>query len=413
MRPIRYLLTFCLVGVLGLFSFSAIAATTNIRAGGSCPKIGQTVVQKSLTYTCTKSGKRLIWSKGVPVAPIAPTVAKDLVLTTPSYTPTPPTGGSDEYRCFLLNPKFEKERYLKSVTITPDNLAVSHHGILYRVPSMSVSTTEILDAKSTEPGWPCFGDTGIPGASAFSPASPSSWISFWAPGGNFKSYPTGTGMKFNAGDQFVLQSHFMVLPGSTEAEKKASMKIKIEYAESTLAELKTMLVAAPIEVPCALNESGPLCNRDAALADLAKRTSAKAALQETTLLFLCGKNPIMPIPSMVSDCSQRVNSGMKIYGVTPHMHQLGKSVTITYVNGATGEKTILATRPQWNFDDQQTDWLVTPIAAKIGDRVSITCTYDVGLRSLLPIYKNLSPNYVVWGEGTRDEMCLAIVNYTD
>jgi len=410
MRLKRYALTFLLVGTFGLISFSAIAATTNVKVGSTCPKIGATAVQKSLTYTCVKSGKRLIWSKGVPIAPI---VAQDLVLTTPSYIPTPPKGGSDEYRCFLLNPKFAKETYVKSVTITPDNMKVSHHGILYRVSSMNIAPTEILDAESAELGWPCFGDTGIPGATAFTPASPSSWISFWAPGGNFKSYPTGTGMKFNAGDQFVLQSHFMVLPGSTEAEKKASMKIKIEYAESTLAELKTMLVAAPIEVPCALNESGPLCNRDAALADLAKRTSAKAALQETTLLFLCGKNPIMPIPSMVSDCSQRVNSGMKIYGVTPHMHQLGKSVTITYVNGATGEKTILATRPQWNFDDQQTDWLVTPIAAKIGDRVSITCTYDVGLRSLLPIYKNLSPNYVVWGEGTRDEMCLAIINYTD
>ena len=410
MRLKRFALTFLLVGTFGLISFSAIAATTNVKVGSTCAKIGATAVQKSLTYTCVKSGKRLIWSKGVPIAPI---VAQDLVLTTPSYIPTPPKGGSDEYRCFLLNPKFAKETYLKSVTITPDNMKVSHHGILYRVSSMNIAPTEILDAESAELGWPCFGDTGIPGATAFTPASPSSWISFWAPGGNFKSYPTGTGMKFNSGDQFVLQSHFMVLPVSTETEKKASMKIKIEYAESTLAELKTMLVAAPIEVPCALNESGPLCNRDAALADLAKRTSAKAALQETTLLFLCGKNPIMPIPSMVSDCSQRVNSGMKIYGVTPHMHQLGKSVTITYVNGATGEKTILATRPQWNFDDQQTDWLVTPIAAKIGDRVSITCTYDVGLRSLLPIYKNLSPNYVVWGEGTRDEMCLAIINYTD
>jgi len=212
MRPIRYLVTFFLIGVLGFFSFTSFAATTNIRAGGSCLNIGETVIQKSLTYTCIKSGKRLVWSKGVAIAPI---ITQDLVLTTPSYTPTPPTGGSDEYRCFLLNPKFEKERYLKSVTITPDNLAVSHHGILYRVPSMSVSTTEILDAKSTESGWPCFGDTGIPGATAFSPASPSSWISFWAPGGNFKSYPTGTGMKFNAGDQFVLQSHIMVLPGST------------------------------------------------------------------------------------------------------------------------------------------------------------------------------------------------------
>ena len=410
MRLKRYALTFLLVGALGLISFNAIAATTIVKVGSSCSKIGETAVQKSLTYTCVKSGKRLIWSKGVPIAPI---VAQDLVLTTPSYIPTPPKGGSDEYRCFLLNPKFAKETYLKSVTITPDNMKVSHHGILYRVSSMNVAPTEILDAESAELGWPCFGDTGIPGATAFTPASPSSWISFWAPGGNFKSYPTGTGMKFNVGDQFILQSHFMVMPGYADNEKKASMKITIEYAASTVAELKTMLVAAPIEVPCAPSESGALCNRDAALADLAKRTSAKAALQETALLFLCGKSPTKPIPSTVSDCSQRVNSSMKIYGVTPHMHQLGKSVTITHTNISTGEVTTLSTRPQWNFDDQRTDWLSAPIAAQVGDRISVTCTYDVGLRSLLPIYKNLSPNYVVWGEGTRDEMCLAIINYTD
>lgn len=217
MRLKRYALTFLLVGAFGLLSFSAIAATTSVKVGSSCPKIGETAVQKSLTYTCVKSGKRLIWSKGVPITPIA---AQNLVLTTPSYMPTPPKGGSDEYRCFLLNPKFVKETYLKSVTITPDNMKVSHHGILYRVSSMNVAPTEILDAESVELGWPCFGDTGIPGATAFTPASPSSWISFWAPGGNFKSYPTGTGMKFNVGDQFILQSHFMVTPAYSDNEKK-------------------------------------------------------------------------------------------------------------------------------------------------------------------------------------------------
>ena len=37
----------------------------------------------------------------------APTpTSSDLVLTTPTYTPTPPAGSSDEYRCFLLDPKF-------------------------------------------------------------------------------------------------------------------------------------------------------------------------------------------------------------------------------------------------------------------------------------------------------------------
>jgi hypothetical protein len=29
------------------------------------------------------------------------------------------------------------------------------------------------------------------------------------------------------------------------------------------------------------------------------------------------------------------------------------------------------------------------------------------------MYKNVSPNYIVWGEGTRDEMCLGVINYTE
>jgi len=305
----------------------------------------------------------------------------DLVLSTPAYTPNPPAGGSDEYRCFLLDPKFTVDTYLQSVTITPDNLKVSHHGILY------------------------------PGASAFSGASASSWISFWAPGGNFKAYPAGVGMKISSADQFILQAHFHTMTPATA--NKASMKVSLQLASGAVSELKTMLVAAPIEIPCAPNESGPLCTRSAALLDLAKRTSTKTAFQETALLIACGKDPVKPIPSSTSDCTNTVRSPIKIYGATGHMHQLGRTITITHQSASTSAVTVLSNRPMWDFDNQTTDWQSTPILAKPGDSIKVTCTFDIGLRALLPVYKNLSPNYVVWGEGTRDEMCLAIINYTD
>jgi len=371
-------------------------------------KIGATTVVKTLKYTCIKSGKKLIWSKGEAVK----TAGQDLSLVTPAYVPLPPDGGTDEYRCFLLDPKFTKETFLKSVTITPDNMMVSHHGILYRVSAANVQATKNLDEQSAQPGWSCFGDTGIPGATAFSPASPSSWISFWAPGGNFKKYPEGTGMRFAQGDQFILQSHFMVMPGHSDSQKRASMNVALAYAKSPVADLKTMLVAAPIEVACGPNESGPLCIRANALADLAKRTSDKAALQEIGLLIMCGQS-LTPTPSPISECAQSINSPIMIYGATPHMHQLGKSITIVHTNGSTGARTEISSRPLWNFDDQRTDWLTQPISAKAGDSITVRCTFDVGLRSQLPLYKNLSPNYIVWGEGTRDEMCLGIVNYTN
>jgi hypothetical protein len=408
MHRLRFFITSLLVGVLVIFGLQAFAATTTVKAGAACSKTGATTVVKTLKYTCIKSGKKLIWSKGEAVK----TAGQDLSLVTPAYVPLPPDGGTDEYRCFLLDPKFTKETFLKSVTITPDNMMVSHHGILYRVSAANVQATKNLDEQSAQPGWSCFGDTGIPGATAFSPASPSSWISFWAPGGNFKKYPEGTGMRFAQGDQFVLQSHFMVMPGHSDSQKRASMNVALAYAKSPVADLKTMLVAAPIEVACGPNESGPLCIRANALADLAKRTSDKAALQEIGLLIMCGQS-LTPTPSPISECAQSINSPIMIYGATPHMHQLGKSITIVHTNGSTGARTEISSRPLWNFDDQRTDWLTQPISAKAGDSITVRCTFDVGLRSQLPLYKNLSPNYIVWGEGTRDEMCLGIVNYTN
>jgi hypothetical protein len=128
---------------------------------------------------------------------------------------------------------------------------------------------------------------------------------------------------------------------------------------------------------------------------------------------LIGKDPRNIVPSPVSECTEKLKSNRKIYGSTPHMHQLGTKVSVWHTSAATKVKTNLSDRSLWNFDNQTTDWLSTPIDAKSGDTISISCTFDVGLRSLLPMYKDVSPNYIVWGEGTRDEMCLGIINYTE
>jgi len=397
----------------------------------------KTILIKGIKYKCTKSGNRLTWQKSQtkiaaptssakPSATPTPTPTQPeatgkviAALTTPEYLPNPPEGGNDEYRCFLLDPKFTEETFLESVTITPENLKVSHHGILYRLPKASVAVTQKLDQESQDPGWSCFGDTGLPGTSTFAGAAASSWVTFWAPGGNFKSFPISTGMKFSAGDQFILQTHFMVMSGhaahADKADKSnvATTKIEFSKAPGNVNELKIMLIAAPIEVTCGANESGPLCNRAAALKDLTKRTSEKAALQEAGLLAICGKDPRNPVANPISECTEKIKSNRKIYGSTPHMHQLGTKVSVWHTSAATKVRTNLSDRPQWNFDNQTTDWLATPIDAKSGDTISISCTFDVGLRSLLPMHKDVSPNYIVWGEGTRDEMCLGIINYTD
>ncbi|MDA2963173.1 MAG: hypothetical protein O3A27_05405 [Actinomycetota bacterium] len=337
----------------------------------------------------------------------------NLVLSTPLYLPNPPKNGRDEYRCFLLDPNIRKQIFLQSVSIEPENLKVSHHGILYKVAAEDISASKAIDQQTVEPGWPCFGDTGIPGATAFSAASSSSWIAFWAPGGDFRAYPAGTGMEIAAGDQFILQSHFHLIDGNSPTQNMSATKVSLTLATGTVDALKTLLIAAPIEIECSPKESGPLCNRSAALIDLASRTSDKAALQQTGLLFLCGKDTRNPKPSAIADCTTTVRSPIKIYGVTGHMHQLGRSINVKYTESSTKKSSIIMNRPLWDFDNQTTDWLPNPIVAMPGDTLKVTCSFDVGLRALLPEFKNLTPNYIVWGEGTRDEMCLAIINYTN
>ena len=59
-----------------------ISANAAAKTGGVCSKAGLTSVVSSKTYTCIKSGKKLVWDKGVaivkPIQPAAPTGFNDL-----------------------------------------------------------------------------------------------------------------------------------------------------------------------------------------------------------------------------------------------------------------------------------------------------------------------------------------------
>lgn len=56
-----------LVAILGIGSTSAFAAAP-AKAGAKCAKAGQTQVVGSKKFTCTKSGSKLTWNKGVAVS---------------------------------------------------------------------------------------------------------------------------------------------------------------------------------------------------------------------------------------------------------------------------------------------------------------------------------------------------------
>jgi hypothetical protein len=71
---------------LALLPVSA-ASAQNVIPGSACKVLKQKVVHQNKTHTCVKSGKKLIWNKGVAAVKPAP-ASKPVTAPTPAPTPT-------------------------------------------------------------------------------------------------------------------------------------------------------------------------------------------------------------------------------------------------------------------------------------------------------------------------------------
>jgi hypothetical protein len=92
------------------------------------------------------------------------------------------------------------------------------------------------------------------------------------------------------------------------------------------------------------------------------------------------------------------------------MHLLGKGMTIVLDPGTPKQQTLLNV-VNFNFDYQRSYDLAQPVAVGPGDKLQVTCTYNPAIHQLLPALRRLPPRFVTWGDGSSDEMCLAIVQW--
>ena len=72
-----------LLAFLISLTFITGVASAAVKTGDTCKKVGTTATANGKKYTCIKSGKKLVWNKGVAIAKPVPTVTP-----TPSATPT-------------------------------------------------------------------------------------------------------------------------------------------------------------------------------------------------------------------------------------------------------------------------------------------------------------------------------------
>lgn len=347
-------------------------------------------------------------ARAKPEPPEAPLRAGEMFqdLTMPStYTPEAPFGaGTDDYRCFLVDPAFTQDMIVSGVRIEPDNPAAVHHVILYKVDPANVEAARAKDAQDDREGWTCFGGSGVdagPGAQL----NNAEWVGAWAPGGGERVMPEDIGIPLAKGSQVVIQMHYNLLAGSGPDQSTARLRLTPASA-GRKTPLETMLLPAPVELPCRKGTPGELCARTPAVADIRARFGEEVATADL-LHLLCGE--LKPGPTQ--SCTRPVQSAGTIRAVSGHMHLLGKSITVDVNKGTPGARRVLDI-PVWNFDDQRAIPLPKPQAVKKGDTLTVTCTHDQSLRDVLPAYAGTTERYVAWGEGTTDEMCLGIVLLT-
>ena len=343
---------------------------------------------------------------GAPVGKLLPLRKgeKRMTLTMPtSYTPSPPTGvGTDDYRCFVLDPGLDKDVWLTGTNVLPDNRDSVHHVILFRVDPGQVAEAEAKDAAAPGAGWTCFGGTGLSGD--FSNVDDANWLGAWAPGGDETRTRSGYGVKLQAGSRIIMQVHYNLLKG--DAPDRSSTQLRWMSAKHRLTALHTFLMPAPVELPCRpSNNDSPLCDRDAALADVKARFGDGPGATADILYFLCGGKPVA---AQTTGCTRYVQRPMTILGVAGHMHLLGRKITIETNPGTPQAKTILDI-PIWDFDNQGTH-PIDPVHLDQYDTVRVTCTHKQWLRDRLPAFAQAREDrYVVWGEGSTDEMCLGML----
>jgi hypothetical protein len=321
---------------------------------------------------------------------------------------------SDEYRCFILEPKLTGERFITGYDIVPGNRKVVHHVLVYELPESLLAEARGLERGEADGrgGYTCFGGPRV--GSGLQP------IGAWAPGGAGVLFPEGTGAKLRAGSKLVAQVHYNLANGA-EPDRTA-IKLSLAPEGAKLRALQNFSPVAPVEIACAgatPTDAKHPCSRAAAYERVLQLNNSRGNQRRMAGrdLEMCARtldtyrDPV-DVTRIATSCEYFSPARLTIYGLTGHMHYLGKSVKIELLR-PDGSRRVLLDIPRWDFHWQGFYWLQQPASLQRGDKVRISCVFD-NSKANQPFLggERREPRYIVWGEGTGEEMCLSYIQAT-
>lgn len=313
-------------------------------------------------------------------------------------------GQTDEYRCFIYDPELTEKKFLTGYEFVPDQTEVVHHLVGYRVPEELRNAAEQKNFSDGQGGWSCFGGTDLGGDQI---GTLNQMMTLWGPGTGSIEYQDGYGLPMMPGDFFVMQIHYHY---DVEAPAdNSSFRAKWNTSES-IKPVRLVQYFGPAEIPCSTTDSGPLCDREASITDRLISYDGEG-VQADMVLSLCGYTPEdfahMTDGYASSTCDQPSRFQGKIVSVLGHQHEIGTTYRMT-LNPDTPEERILLDIPRWDFEWQFNYYPTEEIEIKHSDVIRLECTWDRSLRS-----PDLEPRYVLWADGSDDEMCFGIIMGTE
>ncbi|MCY4665426.1 MAG: YceI family protein, partial [Acidimicrobiaceae bacterium] len=214
---------------------------------------------------------------------------------------------ADDYRCQVhevADPEGDGN-WVKGFEFRPDQVEVVHHAIVSRVPAEAaaeitarIAAEDGIEASkglSDEPGWTCFGLSGLRSQGVYS-------IQGWAPGQSPTIYPEGYGLYLWPGDMIVNQIHYhydhdtppdgswIILDTATDAEVAAGMTHITGDSYLTPAEVPCTPAEAELaaERAAAIDGYVNLCVRSNVLDEIGEKYDDFAPLIPGLLLAQCG-----------------------------------------------------------------------------------------------------------------------------
>jgi hypothetical protein len=401
--------------VLGAIAGLGWAVTTSTEFARAAAKVDASVggVQTHQGHFVNANLSDFPWT-------LAPTLASTEALGTKltikmaekPYTPSS-AEGLDDYHCFVVDPKFVRDGMVTGVNIKPGNAKVVHHVILYKMEGANIAAAKAKNEASGGEGWTCFGGPNVT-TSLNTTGGGASWLGAWAPGAGGGAFPAGLGVPVKAGSLIVMQVHYNLANGAQP--DLSSAELTIAPPDAKLQPLRTKLLYAPVEVPCAMNLNTPECQRENVIQENAKKFGVLGELIPRLLLSACKrdladyKNQSADASRVNTACDNPITYDATLYAVAGHMHVRGVDIRMVLNPGTNGARTLLHI-PKWDFHWQGNYWFKTPVEVKQGDVVRVSCTFDNSTANQ-PIFgdKPATPRYITWGEGTADEMCLGLLS---